>query len=188
MFDGANAERPYREDDLTRPLCWYAETKLVGEQLALQAGENVTIARIEMPFSGRNHRKRDIARAFVARLQAGSSVNAVLDQKITPVFLDDAVDALRHVLEQSASGILHVASADATTPYEFARAVARRLSFNADLVAATTFDEFATTRPARRPRHSWLDVTRFSSTVRSGVLRTVDAQLDAWADQLLAAV
>src|SRR5688572_17821390 len=46
VFDGDNDQRPYREDDPTRPLCWYAETKLRGEQAALGAGDGVGVVRI----------------------------------------------------------------------------------------------------------------------------------------------
>jgi len=188
VFDGTSAERPYKEDDPTGPLCWYAETKLAGEASALATGGSVTVARIEMPFGARPHPKRDFARTFLERLKSNTTLKAVFDQRITPIFVDDAVEALQHLLQQRVQGVVHVAAADASTPYDIARAIAVRLGFDQSLVEPTNFEAFARTRPARRPQHSWLDVTRFASTVRPGVLRTVDAELDAWAAQLLAVV
>jgi dTDP-4-dehydrorhamnose reductase len=188
VFDGTNAERPYREDDPTGPLCWYAESKLAGEHAVRDANERATVARIEMPFGARPHRKRDFARTFLERLKSRMSLKAVVDQRITPIFVDDAADALRHLLTQRVPGVVHVSAADASTPYDIARSIAVRLGFDQNLVEPTRFEDFARTRPARRPQHSWLDVTRFSATVRSGLLRTVDAELDAWAAQLLALV
>jgi dTDP-4-dehydrorhamnose reductase len=186
VFDGVSHARPYRETDPTRALCWYAETKLAGEAAVLDVGGNVTVARIEMPFSGRAFPKRDFARAFLARLESSSPFKAVVDQRITPVFLDDAIEAFRLLLAKRTPGVMHVAAADATTPFAFAQALARRMELDVDLVEQVSFEEFAATRSARRPQHSWLDVTRFGTTVQPGVLRSVEDELDAWAAQMLA--
>jgi dTDP-4-dehydrorhamnose reductase len=186
VFDGANDQRPYAEGDSTGPLCWYAETKYLGEQSVLRSGANVCIARIEMPFTGRDHPKRDLSRTLVARLKAGQPVQGVVDQRITPVFLDDAADALRRLVEAPYTGIIHLAAASWTTPYEFAASIAGRLGLNRELVEPVAFEQFAATRPARRPQHPWLDVSLFGRLFGDGVLRPVDEALDAWAGQLSA--
>jgi dTDP-4-dehydrorhamnose reductase len=185
VFDGTRTDRPYRETDPTRTLCWYAETKLAGEQAALRTGGDVAIARLEMPFSGRAHQKSDFARTFLARLQSNQPIQAVSDQRITPVFLDHAVEALGHLLDQRVTGVVHLASADSTTPCDGALAIARRLGLDNRLIQPTSFETFAAARPARRPQHSWLDVSRFETSVKSGVLQPMEVQLDAWAAQLL---
>jgi dTDP-4-dehydrorhamnose reductase len=184
VFDGTNADRPYAENDATNALCWYAETKRLGEEAVLGSGASVCVARIEMPFTGRGHPKRDLARLLVQRLQVGQPIQGVKDQRITPVFLDDAADALRALAEARYTGILHVASSSWTTPYEFAVWIAKRLGLNTDLIQPESFERFAATRPARRPQHSWLDVARFAREVRGSILRSVDAELDAWAEQM----
>ena len=55
-------------------------------------------------------------------------VQGVMDQRITPVFLDDAADALRRLVETPYTGIIHLAAASWTTPYEFAASIARHSS------------------------------------------------------------
>jgi dTDP-4-dehydrorhamnose reductase len=186
VFDGEQAERPYVETDPVHPLCWYAQTKLQGEAFALESGASVTIARIEMPFTGRPHRKSDFPRLLVGRLRAGLEVVAVTDQKITPVFLDDAAGALSELVRRRPTGVLHVASTDWTTPYEFARAIAGRLGLDAGLIRPDSFDRFAATRRARRPRHSWLDVTAFGRLSPKPILRSVAEEVAALAEQLRA--
>jgi len=186
VFDGANDQHPYAEGDPTGPLCWYAETKYLGEQSVLRSGANVCVARIEMPFTGRDHPKRDLSRTIVARLSDGQPVQGVTDQRITPVFLDDAAEALRRLVEVPYTGIIHVAAASWTTPYDFATSIARRLRLNSDLLEPVAFEQFAATRPARRPQHPWLDVSLFARVFGDGVLRPVDEELDAWADQFSA--
>jgi dTDP-4-dehydrorhamnose reductase len=183
VFDGEKASSPYVEDDRTGALCWYAETKLRGEQAVLGANSQATIARIEMPFTAAPHPKRDLARTLAARLQAGQPVQAVTDQRITPVYLDDAAAALRHLVESRLSGVIHVAATTWTTPYDLAMTLARHLGVSETLVQPVPFEQFAATRPARRPRHSWLDVSRFSDHFGSGMLRPVEDEMTLWARQ-----
>jgi dTDP-4-dehydrorhamnose reductase len=162
VFDGTNATRAYRETDATGPTqCWYAETKLRGEQAVLAAGSGAGVARIEMPFSGREQPRRDFARTILGRLRDGQAISGVVDQQITPVFLDDAVHALRILIEQRFAGVIHVAAADSTTPYQFARSIAVRLELDQALVQPEQFATFSAKRPAKRPQHSWLDVYLF---------------------------
>jgi dTDP-4-dehydrorhamnose reductase len=185
VFDGTNDERPYREDEPTRPVCWYAETKLAGERAVQGSGAQACIARIEMPFTGRDHRKRDLARTICERLRAGQPITGVLDQRITPTFLDDAVHAFRLLAEARYTGTVHVAAADWTTPLRFARSIAERLGLNADLIQPESFDTFALKRVATRPQHSWLDVSLFAELFGADVLRPVESELDSWVAQLL---
>ena len=183
VFNGASLERAYRETDPTGPLCWYAETKLEGERGVLGSSAQACVARIEMPFSAQPHPKQDLARLCLARLGRGEPMVGVVDQRITPVFLDDAVRALGRIKETRFTGTIHVASADWTTPYLFIRAIAARMGLNADLVAGETFADFAPKRPARRPQHSWLDVTCFEEHFGRDILRAPATELDAWAQQ-----
>jgi dTDP-4-dehydrorhamnose reductase len=187
VFDGEQADRPYREADAVRPLSWYALTKQRGEELALRSGDGACVARVEMPFTGRPHRKSDFARFMVARLRAGQEVVAVDDQKITPIYLDDAALALRTLLEQHRPGLIHLASTDWTTPFDFANAIAEGLGLDRQLIRGEPFDRFAPTRRARRPRHSWLDVSAFCKLSERSRLRSVAAEVDAFTEQLRSA-
>src|SRR5262249_21454772 len=141
---------------------------------------------IEMPFSGREQPRRDFARTILGRLRGGDRITAVVDQHITPVLLDDAVQALRLLVEARYAGVIHVAAADSTTPFIFANSIAARLGLDPGLIQPENFDTFAMKRPARRPQHSWLDVSLFGRQFGAQVLRSVEAELDSWCDQLQA--
>jgi dTDP-4-dehydrorhamnose reductase len=183
VFDGTKAEAPYTENDATRALCWYAETKLRGEAAVLESNDAACVVRIEMPFTAQAHRKRDLVRTIVGRLQQGQSIQGVTDQRITPVFLDDAADALWRIQDSQHTGIVHVAAGDWTTPFDLALGIAKRLRLNEALIVPETFERFSRTRPARRPQHSWLDVSRFTHLFGTGTLRPVDDELAAWITQ-----
>ena len=123
----------------------------------------------------------------LARLSRGESMVGVVDQRITPVFLDDAVAALRRLVEARFTGTVHVAAADWTTPYRFARSIAQRLGLNTELVQPESFASFAPKRQARRPQHPWLAVALFEELFGRGVLRSPEAELDAWTAQVATA-
>jgi dTDP-4-dehydrorhamnose reductase len=184
VFDGTSTERPYREGDATNPLGWYAQTKELGERRVLDSGTRACVVRIEMPFTARAHPRSDFARICLTRLGAGELIMGVEDQRITPVFLDDVVHALRLIACERFAGIVHVAATDWTTPYGFARSIAQRLGLNTGLVHPQQFEIFAAGRAAPRPQHSWLDVSLFAESFGRHVLRPGDAQLDAWINQL----
>jgi dTDP-4-dehydrorhamnose reductase len=187
VFDGTSAERPYREGDVPNPLGWYAETKHVGERRVLDSGARAGVVRIEMPFTARAHPRSDFPRICLRRFQAGEPILGVEDQRITPVFLDDVVHAVRLIAAERYTGIVHVAASDWTTPYEFARSIAQRLGLDTGLVQPAQFKIFMAMRPAPRPQHSWLDVSLFTDMFGSDVLRSPEAQLDAWINQLATA-
>jgi dTDP-4-dehydrorhamnose reductase len=137
-----------------------------------------------MPFTAHPHRKRDLARTVLSRLRAGQALVGVTDQRITPVLLADAVEAIRQLAEQRVSGTVHVAPTTWTTPHEFVSGIAIRMGYSQELIEPQTFAQFSTQRPAQRPQHSWLDVSK-ARALTGGTLRSVDEQLDAWAAQAL---
>ena len=188
VFDGRQAIRAYREQDPPNPLSWYGQTKLIGEQRVREAHPKACVARVEMPFSAQAHPRTDFARTCLRRFEAGQVVAGVTDQRITPVFLDDAIHALRRLIAERYTGLIHVAATTWTTPYQYARSIAERLGRDPELVQPTTFEAFSATRPAPRPRFSWLDVTRFTSEFGPTILRSFEAELDAWFAQLSTAV
>jgi len=185
VFDGRKDDSPYTEQDAPNPLSWYATTKHLGEQNVLATGAPASIVRIEMPYSSTGHRKMDFPRLCASRLRTGTEVVAVIDQRITPVFLDDAVEALARVIDRRVEGLMHVAAATWTTPFDFARAIATALDLDGALIREERFERFVTFRPAPRPRHSWLDVGRFEEQIGRGVLRSVEESVQAWAAQAM---
>lgn len=184
VFEGTLTYRPYKEEDKTHPLNWYGKTKLAGEQEVLGIGTNRTIARIEMPYAAKFEKKSDFARYFYNELKSGNPIRAVKDQKITPIFVMDLVKALRLVIENPTPGIIHLASKNSTTPFEFAKKIAKFFKFDEELIRAVEFSSFNLTRKASRPQHSWMSVEKFEKIYGKGILRTVDEALMDFCTQI----
>lgn len=188
VFDGTKSDSPYTENDNPNPVSWYAKTKFLGEE-AVKTGKNFTIARIEMPFSPKFDKKKDVARIFLELLKNGQNIIATSDQKITPTFVDFGVEAISKLAQLKVEGIFHIASTGFTTPYDFAKIIARefdldgsfmRGTLKASLIEPVSFEEFSQTRVARRPKDSWLNVSKFESHFGKNILKSVEESINSF--------
>lgn len=170
VFDGKKENEPYKEDDKTGAINWYGKTKQYGEEFVADSGCDFSIVRIEMPYSAKYDIKSDFARFFMNGLKEGKEIKAVNDQKITPVFVDCAVMAIAKIAEEKTFGVYHVASTDATSPYDFAGMLAGQLNLDKSLIHAISFEEFNSNRKASRPKNSWLSVSKFEEKFGKGIL------------------
>ncbi len=172
VFDGAKEDLAYQEDDKPNPVNWYGMTKYLGEQEVLTSGVSFTIVRIEMPYSKSYEGKKDFARFFLQKLKNNEEIIAINDQQITPVFVPDAVNAISKLVAKKSSGIYHVASSDALTPFAFAQMLSEQTGVDKNLIKPTTFSEFNAKRVAKRPKNSWLDTSKFKNQFGEGILKT----------------
>jgi len=125
VFPG-NEERPgpYSEDD-TLPeslegIGWYGWTKRVAEQRAAKILNQVAILRITYPYRAQYAAKIDFARNILQLFDEGKLYPMFSDQQTTPSFIDEIAKVLYLLVEEKKTGVFHAASADVTTPYEFA--------------------------------------------------------------------
>ena len=177
VFDGTKAESPYTEEDKPNPINWYGQTKLIGEQMVLEAGAEVAIARISMPFSAHFELKKDVARFFLEQLKAGNQIKAIADQRITPTLVDDIVNALNVLIENQASRIYHISSCDSVTPLEFAKILAEIFNLDYSLVGSMNLEVYNLTKQARLLPYSWLSPAKFEKEFGDQILHTVEENL-----------
>lgn len=188
VFDGKKEDAAYKEDDLAQPVEQvYAISKRLGEEITLSADSRNSVLRLIMPYSAHFDKKLDLARLTISKLKAGESMNGVIDQNINPIFVDDLVYAIDKILQNHASGIYHLGATDYTTPYDYLKKIAVIFELNQELIKPWKFTDFAPTRPAKRPQHSWLDTTKFRSDFGSDIIHTIDEGLKLFKTQYLSA-
>lgn len=185
IFDGTKEKEPYKEEDQPNPQNWYGETKYLGEKFILESGAKNTIIRISMPYSAGYDLKPDIVRFFLSELQLGKEITAIDDQIITPVFVDDAANALDAIISSDAIGIFHTVSTSSTTPFEFARLIAEKFGFDKSLIKRVKFDEYNKTRSAKRLQYSWLSVLKFEKEFGKEILHDVEKGIDKFKQQIV---
>ncbi len=156
VFDG-QSNRPYREDDTPNPQGVYARTKLEGEEQIRRILPSHFIIRTAWVYSGFGHNfMKTMLRLATERDQVG----VVNDQTGSPTHALDLARALIAVINsgKDAFGLYHFTNEGHTTWHGFAARIFELNDCNVKLNAITTAD-FPT--PAKRPKYSVLDKTKF---------------------------
>lgn len=175
VFNGEGNE-PYIEEDTPDPINWYGMTKYLGERSVLESGCPSSIVRISMPYRANYQLKKDIGRFFLEQLRNNQSINVITDQKITPTFVDDIVNALSAILKNKFKGILHVSCKTPTTPYEFTKTIAKTFALNESLISGITFSQYSSNKKAKMLKNSALNPAKFDS-IFPGILHTLDESI-----------
>lgn len=165
VFDG-QGQRPYREDDPTAPLGVYGESKLAGEDAVRASGARHLIFRTAWVYGVHGH---NFLRTML-RLGAHRDELRVVDDQVgspTPASLiadATAIGVAQALAGRAGSGTWHLVAAGETSWHGFAEAifaeaVAAGLLPRAPKVVPISTLDYPT--PARRPRYSRLDASRF---------------------------
>lgn len=178
VFDGKKTESPYTEEDKPNPINWYGQTKHLGDQFVLESGCVSTLVRISMPYSRHYQFKTDLARFFLEQLAKGSEISAIEDQRITPTLVDDIANALRAVIEKKSEGIYHICATNDTSPFEFAKLLARTFALNEFLIKPISLDEYQKGKIAPLLRYSRLNPSKFISEFGENILHSVEEGIE----------
>jgi dTDP-4-dehydrorhamnose reductase len=124
VFAGT-ASAPYTETDAPEPRSVYAQSKLIGEWLAADAGEYYVL-RVESLFGGPN-RKSSIDRIADA-VRNGQQAPVFVDRVVSPSFVADVVDASVFLLDtRPAGGLYHCVNTGHASWLEVGREIVSRL-------------------------------------------------------------
>ncbi len=159
VFDG-QSNRPYREDDVPNPQGVYAHTKLEGEDQIRRILPHHFIIRTAWVYSGFGH---NFMKTMLRLAAERDEVSVVNDQTGSPTHALDLARALIAVIKsgKDAFGLYHFTNEGQTTWHGFAAKIFELNGCNVKLNAITTAD-FPT--PAKRPKYSVLDKTKFRQT------------------------
>lgn len=157
VFDGERGG--YRETDQTSPTTEYGRTKVAAEQAVLAAHPGAVVARVNF-YGWSPSGSRSLAEFFYRHVSEGRDVKGFTDITVSTLYVDDLVDGLAALVRVGASGVVHVASPEPITKFDFGRLLASTLGFDAELVhPALSTDVLAHARGSNLA----LDTTRFAT-------------------------
>ncbi len=159
VFDGGRS-RPYREEDLPRPLSVYGASKLAGESLvAATPVEQIVIRTSGLIGRGGSAQKGgSFVDRIVGRARAGEPLRVVADQTFAPTIASDLASAAIALARSPTRGLVHVTNAGCCSWHELAVAALERAGIKAP-VQPIALAELQL--PARRPMYSVLDCSRY---------------------------
>lgn len=155
VFDGRRAT-PYLESDTPNPLSVYAESKLLGERLALERCERAHVFRVCGLFGVARRAgtgRTNFVETMLGLASAGRPIRVVADQVLGPSYTLDLARKVWRVLPRLAHPIYHLTNAGETSWYGFARRLFE-LAGLAPALTPVTAREFGAR--ARRPAYSVL--------------------------------
>ena len=146
VFDGETP--PYDEDSLPNPTGIYASSKYEGEKIIKDKG---MIVRIAYPYRAVFDIKRDFFRTFKYYLENKKPLSMITDSLMTPTFIDDIANGLKHLFKNFAPEIFHLTGGKAISPYDAAFLVAEKFNLDKSLIGKTTYEEYVKGK-ARLPK------------------------------------
>lgn len=168
-FDGptgpASPDDAYTETDGTGPLNVYGISKLAGEWLARETDPDTLIIRTAGLFGrtgSRGKRGTNFVEQVAALVRAGSDLEVVDDQYVTPTYTVDAAAAILELIERGTTGVVHVAAEGACTWHAFATRCVELLRATNEVRRIRAADRSAI---ARRPSNTALCVDRLRATL-----------------------
>ncbi len=170
VFDG-NACIPYTENVTTNPQSAYGDTKLKGEQAALDILPDVVIIRTSWLYSAfGNNFVKTMMRLGAER----DSLNVVCDQIGTPTYAADLADAILEIIKQDCkvSGIFHFSNEGACSWYDFAHSIMKKNNIECQLSPIES-SEFP--QKANRPKYSVLNKKRIKESYNITIPHWEDA-------------
>lgn len=161
VFDGESLA-PHLETDKPNPLSVYGNSKLRGEQLAIQNCPSSIIIRTSWLYSAFNS---NFVKTVLRLMKENKSISIVDDQFGSPTYAADLALAIMRIIKSDKAkenpGIYNYTNAGITNWYEFAVAIKNIVGSDC-VVNATTTAKYPTI--AKRPHFSVLDTTKIAST------------------------
>jgi dTDP-4-dehydrorhamnose reductase len=175
VFDGSHAflNRPYVESDPVAPLGVYGRSKAEMEARVREVLPSALIIRTSAlfgPWDGANF----ITRTLRA-LEAGRSVVAVDDERVSPTYVVDLVHTVLDLLVDREQGVWHLANQGAITWAALAKRAAGLVGVASGRIEPRP--SYSLGRAARRPRYSVL------GSERGGLMPTLEDALRRYAQE-----
>lgn len=179
VFDGKK-NLPYVEEDSPNPLNTYGHSKLKGEEVTLELGENGLVIRTQWLYGlyGRNFVTAILqqVREKLKAPWANRHLTIVDDQIGCPTYTVDLAKAIARLVQMNASGIFHVTNQNACSWYEFGQTILRVLNIKGIEVVPIPSSQL--NRKAPRPLYSVLSSEKLRREIGVGLRPWTEALKD----------
>ncbi|HQW84004.1 MAG TPA: dTDP-4-dehydrorhamnose reductase [Ferruginibacter sp.] len=164
VFDGTS-KKAYSENDVTCPINVYGQSKLKGEEMAIQNSASAIIIRTSWLYSTFEN---NFLHTMLRLMKEKDRINVVDDQWGCPTYAGDLALAIMRIVKSGKSkehtGIFNYTNSGATTWYQFALAI-KELSNSNCIVNPINSANYPTI--AKRPAFCVLDCSKILDAYQS---------------------
>ncbi|KQR94970.1 NAD(P)-dependent oxidoreductase [Chryseobacterium sp. Leaf180] len=159
VFDG-DTNLDYSEDDFTNPIGVYGESKLAGEERAIDANPKTVILRTSWLYSEFN---KNFVKTMLNLFSQKDELGIVGDQYGQPTNANDLGEAIMEIIEspEKEFGVFHFSNYPETTWFHFAEKIAEFSKSSVKLNSLTT-EQYPT--PAKRPKRSTMCLDKIENS------------------------
>ncbi|MFT5036469.1 MAG: dTDP-4-dehydrorhamnose reductase [Candidatus Azotimanducaceae bacterium] len=125
VFNGEK-KNPYTEEDIPEPESHYARTKYFGELITAAHSSKYIIARTSWVFGGGPERDNKFYGNIIRQLDK-SEIVALSDVYGSPTYGKDFIMAIKELLANEETGVVHIANAGVATRHDLAHHIAQQL-------------------------------------------------------------
>lgn len=148
VFDGLHG--PYKETDKTRPLSYYADSKLASEHVVLNSKVKSAVVRTIIIYGVVDGNQRSNLVLWVKNaLTKGQDINVITDQYRSPTLAEDLAEGTIAIAEKGATGIYHLSGPETFSIWKLAEMVAEFWNLDKTLMKPITSTDLK--QPAKRP-------------------------------------
>lgn len=114
IFESKGEKDVKFEDSEPAPACFYSETKVLAEKLVLEACPDALIVRIRLPISEVPHPRNTVTKIL--------SYSTLSSQPESVTIVEDALPALKQLMEKGVNGTYHLINEGVISPAEIGAA------------------------------------------------------------------
>ena len=149
-----NNNKKFSETDLTKPLNYYAYTKIKSENKILKNSKNSLILRTNF-FGNGFHYRQSFSDQIIEKLNNGEKLFLFKDVFFNPVLISELAKIMKILIQKNISGILNISSDEKISKYKFGLMIEKTLNLNPKLIKPITFSSKKKLR--NRPKNMTLD-------------------------------
>jgi len=173
IFDGEDG--PYSEEDPSKPVNFYGETKLESERIIKEGGIAFLIIRTNVLYGFGKNVKPNFLLWLLEKLSQNKKIKIVTDQFNNPTLADNLSLGILEMVKKSISGTYHIAGSEYLSRYDFAIKVASKFNFDKNNILPAKTELLQ--QKAKRPYKGGLKIDKAQNILETKLLN-VDQALD----------
>jgi len=170
VFDGLRGD--YIETDKTKPLNYYAKSKVEAEVKLIKSKLSYLIIRTNI-FGYHLPKSSSLVEWAIDKLSSNESIGGFEDVYFNPLYVDQLSDIIIKLIDIKIEGILNIASDTKLNKYDFLLEIADVFGFDKKLIEKKSVNEVEF--KAKRPKNTTLntdllnEIIGFTPSFREGV-------------------